>query len=83
MNTGYTIDAPHFSFDGYPFPYVRVDMRPELGVCAVVGYSGDGAVQVIPNVTPRDTDTYETSGTNEAFWIDAGLVYGISWRGEK
>lgn len=83
MTADFTVSSPYRGFDGYPFPFVRVETRPDLGVCAVQGFSTEGGVLVIPNVTPVDVDAYEFKGEPDPFWIDAGLVYGVSWKDGK
>ena len=67
------------AFEGYPYQFVRVDLRPDLGVCAVLNYSKEGGVLLLPDVTPVDVDAYEIIGEPKPFWIDAGLVYGVTW----
>lgn len=85
MSADYTISGVK-AFEGYPFPFVRVEMRPDLGICAVMAYSKEGGVLLMPNVTPVDADAYELKNDRmepAPFWIDAGLVYGVSWRDGK
>lgn len=74
------------AFEDYPFPFVRVDMRPDLGTCAVMANSKEGGVLLMPNVTPVDVDAYELKNDRmepAPFWIDGGLVYGVSWKEGK
>lgn len=82
MSSNYTLGsapvpkAPLFSF-------VRVDLRPDLGVCAVLASSEEGGVLLMPNVTPVDVDAYEVIGEPKPLWIDAGLIYGVHWRSKQ
>jgi hypothetical protein len=67
----------------FPFQFVRVEEAPNLGICAVLASSQEGGVLLIADVTPVDVDAYELSGEPEPFWIDAGFVYGVSWKDGK
>lgn len=83
MSADYTISDPRFGFDGYPFLFVRVHDRPELGTCAVQGYNTDLGVFLIPNVTPVDVDAYEAERHVLGVWKQVHEVYGVSWTDEK
>lgn len=84
MGADFTVSAPNMSFDGYPFPFVRVHNQPQLGICAVLGYSKEGGALIYPDVIPVDADSYEVHPTGqEPFYVDVKQVYGVSWKDGK
>lgn len=72
-----TVSEPRFGFTGYPFLFIRVKDRPELGICAVQGYHSNRLL-IAPNVKPIHVDAYEIVATDTPLWIGAENVYGAA-----